>query len=403
MNVQPIVSLTEIDIELALVGSFIMYPDAARILAEQVDPQWFSEPVLRDLFERIGRFGSDGYRLSAKIAISMLPVNAVEVLGITNAQFVARMCAEAAPATSINGHIEILKERWARRRIKATSDHITRSIGQQFEDPYTLANWTVEQMGEVSAVRRAVDAGSVSEGIASVIEGLDRVHADKLVTTGLTSLDRLLGGYVPGKMYVVAGRPGMGKSAFACSSLRRTAAAGHGVAFFSLEMGQEEVAARCLSDAMGTVMAPGFGDILKNNMTENQRRDLLEMQASFEGLPLHVDASAHLTFNEIAARARKVQGHFDAAGTPLAVICIDHMGIVDPSERYAGNKVAEAGEISRQCKALAKEMDVCVLVLCQLSRNVESRDDKRPLMSDLRWSGEIEQDADIVAFLYREA
>lgn len=85
------------------------------------------------------------------------------------------------------------------------------------------------------------------------------------------------------------------------------------------------------------------------------------------------------------------------------MLCIDHMGLVTPSNRYAGNKVAEAGEVSGQARALAKELDCCVVLLCQLSREVEKRDDKRPIMSDLRWSGEIEQDAHVVAFLYREA
>jgi len=92
-----------------------------------------------------------------------------------------------------------------------------------------------------------------------------------------------------------------------------------------------------------------------------------------------------------------------AAGVTLGVVCIDHMGLVTPSDRYAGNKVAEAGEVSGRARALAKELDCCVVLLCQLSREVEKRDDKRPIMSDLRWSGEIEQDAHVIGFLYREA
>src|SRR5690606_18978478 len=105
----------------------------------------------------------------------------------------------------------------------------------------------------------------------------------------------------------------------------------------------------------------------------------------------------------IAGRARKLRARLEAEGRFLSVVCIDHMGLVTPSDRYRGNKVAEAGEVSAQARALAKELDCCVILLCQLSREVERRDDKRPIMADLRWSGEIEQDAHVVAFLYREA
>jgi replicative DNA helicase len=118
---------------------------------------------------------------------------------------------------------------------------------------------------------------------------------------------------------------------------------------------------------------------------------------------LSIDASPRLTWGEIAARARRLKAQYEAAGTPLAVICIDHMGLVAPSDRYMGNKVAEAGEISNAARVLAKDLNCCVLLLCQLSREVEKRDDKRPTLSDLRWSGEIEQDAHVVAFIYREA
>jgi replicative DNA helicase len=135
-----------------------------------------------------------------------------------------------------------------------------------------------------------------------------------------------------------------------------------------------------------------------------EQRDMLQLSKdSLAGLPMYIEDEARLTFAQIIAKAREVKAKLNAAGIPLAVVCIDHMGLVTPSNRYAGNKVAEAGEVSGQARALAKELDCSVILLCQLSREVEKRDDKRPMMADLRWSGEIEQDAHVIGFLYREA
>jgi replicative DNA helicase len=193
----------------------------------------------------------------------------------------------------------------------------------------------------------------------------------------------------------------MGKSAFMCSSLRQTAEAGYGVAVFSLEMTEEEIAARIIADMHDDPKAPGYGDILRGLMSDNEMSQVGAIGTSLGGIPLHIDASARLTFSEIAGRARQLKAKLEAEGRFLAVLCIDHMGLVTPSDRYRGNKVAEAGEVSGHARALAKELDCCVVLLCQLRREVEKRDDKRPVMADLRWSGEIEQDAHVVAFLYR--
>ncbi|MBK8085034.1 MAG: hypothetical protein IPK28_15090 [Devosia sp.] len=208
---------------------------------------------------------------------------------------------------------------------------------------------------------------------------------------------------MPEQLYVIAGRPGMGKSAYACSSLRQTAEAGFGVGLFSLEMSRDEVSARCVSDAVASASSPFFGSILRGQWSDPEGDQIMTARERLRKLPLHVDASARLTMPEIAARARSLKARYQTAGSPLAVVAIDHMGLVEPDGRYSGNKVAETGQVSRAGKVLAKRAKSCVVMLCQLSREVEKRDDKRPSLADLRWSGDIEQDADVVLFLYREA
>ena len=167
-------------------------------------------------------------------------------------------------------------------------------------------------------------------------------------------------------------------------------------------MGHDEISARCLSDAIDNVNGPFYGTILKQAFTVADGDLMGEARQLLVSLPMRVDTSPSLTFSQIAARARKDKARFEAAGRRLDVLCIDHMGLVRPSDRYKGSKVAEVGEVSSASKALAKELNCCVVLLCQLSRQVEGRDDKRPTLADLRWSGDIEQDADVVAFVYRE-
>lgn len=396
----PAVVLSEIDVELALLGSIFMSPGAFNLLADDIRPEWFSDQFGRYLFEAALKTHQSGSRLSPLAVVSALP----ERCGVmSRGEFYAHACASAVPPNAIGGLVHTLKDRWARRELLASADAI-RAGANAFEvDPYELAGETVSALDTINAHRSTRVAGTLDDGVRLLIDSLEHTERLKGPTTGLLTIDAKLNGYKAGQLYVIAGRPGMGKSAFMCSSLRRTAQAGHGVAIFSLEMGEEEIAARCMSDAIDNLRAPFFGSILKGLLSKQEREDLDFARESFAGIPLYVDASPRLTFSEITGRARKTKSMFEAQGHKLEVLCIDHMGLVTPSDRYKGNKVAEAGEVSGAARALAKELGCCVVLLCQLSREVEKRDDKKPQMSDLRWSGEIEQDAHVIGFLYREA
>ncbi|MET3925644.1 DnaB-like helicase C-terminal domain-containing protein [Devosia sp. 2618] len=270
-------------------------------------------------------------------------------------------------------------------------------------DPYEVATACLADLDALMEVREEKAGASLRQATEALFDDMRNPDAPKGATTGIRILDGKLNGYRRGQLYVIAGRPGMGKSAYMCSSLWRTAQGGAGVAIFSLEMTKQEIAARMVSDACDATSAPHFGALLKG-MSDPKHDDLIgAAQQALSRLPFHIDDSARLTFAQIAVKARRLKAEMAAEGITLGVICIDHMGLVTPSDRYAGNKVAEAGEVSGRARALAKELDCCVVLLCQLSREVEKRDDKRPVMSDLRWSGEIEQDAHVIGFLYRDA
>jgi len=393
--------LAEIDVEITLLGSLFLSPAALPLHIDAIQAEWFSEPFCRYLFESAAALHADGHRLSPAAIVANMPA-ALPGLG-TREEFFARVCASGMPADSISGLIATLRDRWARRRLVECAQDIKDSAILFGEDPFALAGGAILDLNTIAATKTAARARSFDASVEELRASHREPARLRGATTGLLSLDKKLNGYSRGQLYVIAGRPGMGKSAFMCSSLRRTAQSGKGVAIFSLEMTAQEIAARCLSDAFDTVNAPMYGAILKGLLGEVGEADMDLAQDSLAGIPMLVDDSPRLTWQEIAGNARKAKAQFEASGIPLAVVCIDHMGLVTPSDRYRGNKVAEAGEISAQARALAKELDCCVILLCQLSREVEKRDDKKPVMSDLRWSGDIEQDAHVVAFVYREA
>lgn len=229
------------------------------------------------------------------------------------------------------------------------------------------------------------------------------------ITTGMTSLNAKTGGLHPSDLLILAGRPGMGKTALATNIAFNAAqrwmrdmedgidpkkSAGAKVAFFSLEMSADQLATRILSEQSGIVSE----NIRSGKINTREFQDFARAAGQLETLPLFIDDTAGLTIAALRTRARRLKRRHD-----IGLVIVDYLQLLQGSGRHSGdNRVQEISEISRGLKTLAKELNVPVLALSQLSRAVEQRDDKRPQLSDLRESGSIEQDADIVLFVFRE-
>lgn len=392
--------LNEVMAEEGLVGSLLIAPEHFGAFAPDINPDWFTDPLLRYMYEACLRIHLAGNMISVTSIKAALPE---QIGGTSRNHLYAQLVAGGLPVSYITGMIDTLRDRWRRRQIIEAAQIAIAEAETIGSDPVEIAVNATSQIDAVSAAGATRKGVGIDKALAGLMEQIEQPASLRGATTGVHALDNKLNGFKAGQLYVFAGRPGMGKSAVMCSLLRRTAQAGHGVGIFSLEMTAEEVTARMVSDTLDTPRAPTFEAITKGLLSEDQKNEVFFAAENLATIPLHIDASPRLTWGEIAARARRLKAQYDAAGTPLAVICIDHMGLVAPSDRYAGNKVAEAGEISNAARVLAKDLNCCVLLLCQLSRDVEKRDDKRPTLADLRWSGEIEQDAHVVAFIYREA
>lgn len=215
------------------------------------------------------------------------------------------------------------------------------------------------------------------------------------IPTGLTDIDSMLGGLQKSDLLIIAGRPGMGKTALATNIAFHAATIGHPMLFFSLEMSAQQLSMRVLSEQSGVEM----WKIRNGQMRDPEWEGYVLTGQKFEKLPLHIDDTGGITLPQLAARARRAKREHNIQG-----IVVDYIQLMDGTRAgsYQQNRTQELTHITKGLKSLAKELDVPIIALSQLSRGVDSRDDKRPVLSDLRESGSIEQDADIVMFVFRQ-
>lgn len=398
------------DTERAMVGTLLRLGDAASCRAARaiVGPEHFHDPMMARLFHLVctaADKGLTGYALTQAVLIDLRPD--VHVLGEANftpASLVAHCVAFSLPAIGLEGACRQIRYDY----LNVLLDHATdagdleqvQSLGAEMEG---LRRAHMTESGDVETLARVVERSLVEMNIAYQTE----TPVKDFAHVGLRDLARMIGGFRRKRYYVIAGRPGMGKSTLALSALLRTAMKGHGVMLFALEMGRDEVSEIAMCDlAWHRHNRIEYRDITSTAVHregfEAKYDEVLQVRPLFNSLPFYVTDKGGLSVADVRAQALHYRQRLAAEGKRLEVVCIDHLGLLKASGRYQGNKVAETEEVSAALKLLAKELDCSVVALAQLSRQTESRDDKRPTLADLRWSGGIEQDADCVMMVYRE-
>lgn len=312
------------------------------------------------------------------------------------------VASESYPVEEVAGRLRKLAER---RRLAAQLDQAAICAVDETVSMNAIASDLISQCNEFIADANS-DRKTTFDLYDSAQNFIEKLQADDNpieIPTGLSDLDNATGGWHRGQFTILAGRPSMGKSAVALSSMLRTAEKGFGVLFLSLEMTEEQIVARSLTDYAYTKPSIAYSDLRPGRAMAPEIRRLYDAAERFKSMPIVIETKSGLTVGEILARARKVREDLEKRGAPLALVVVDHLLKVRPSDRYAGQPVKELDEISEGMCALAKSLNVAVVGLHQLNRGVESRDNPRPLMSDLRGSGSLEQDADVVLFVYRPA
>ncbi len=389
-----------IEAEQSLLGAILMQNDCFAVVQDIVESHHFYEGIHQDLYEICSTLIKNGKLASPVTVKSFLPSDH-DIGGMTVSQYLARLAAEATTLINAKDFAQVVRDMYDIRVIGEVADQLKPRAGV---DPVDVAAWGVDQLDSLvsgrsvasmramtmpQTVARAVDAAAVAYQNEGRILGMPY---------GLADLDAKMLGAQRGHLIVIAARPSMGKSAFALSISRNMAWAGfHGV-FYSLEMGDIELSQRMISDEMFDQGRMTYWQIRSGRFHESVFQRITEAAERLSDLPLVIEQQPGLSVSQIAARARqrKRRGKLD-------FIVVDHLGLIASSGRYSGSRVNEIGEMTASLKGLAKELDCAVFLLSQLNRAVEAREDKRPRMADLRESGSIEQDADVVIMLYRKA
>ena len=410
-----------IEAEQALLGAILINNDAFGRVSEFLKPEHFSEEIHRRVYDVASQLIRAG-KVATPITLKTFLGDA-DLGGMTIPQYLARLAAEATAIINAEDYGRTIYDLAVRRDLVGIGESLTKAALDQPVST-TCAEVAAGSLAELERIAGAAisaqtrrDAGACASALIERARAVAAGEArDAGVSTGLPLLDRATGGFRPGTFWVVAGRPRMGKTILGTGFAQKVATRGAldmregqqgvGAQIFSLEIDEDQVLARILADLAYTSRRPiGFGSILRGELDESDLWALEAAQQRLDAMPLALDVASSLTVVEIAARVRAEKARMAKRGIRLALIVVDYLKFVRPTDHYRGNRVYEVGEVTRGLKQLAKDEEVCVVLLAQVNRAVDSRDrkDRSPGLADLRESGDLEADADVVIFIDRES
>lgn len=399
-----------IEAEQGLLGAILINNDALTQCAG-LEPHHFFEPIHGEIFDYCRTLVAKGGRATPITVKSFMPT--LQIGDMNAGEYLARLCAESTTIINASDYGKLIIDYAVKREIVQAA----REYALDENTPPDEANKKILdvidaiRMGMLQREGRKTQV-SATEAAADFDEYLAQLMRKEETTgtipTGIPEFDqKLSGGFMPGCLYVGAGRPGMGKTTVSMSLARQVASGATGSYYFSFEMPQRQMASRMLADhVLNDRDRVEYSNMLRGEVRDFQqeRVSLAARDIRLTNLPLEFDFSTRMTTGMIQARVRRMKSIMKKKyDTDLGLVVFDYLKFIEASNRYQGNRVLEVGEITRALKELALSEQVAVLLLVQLNRKVEDRADKIPVLSDLRESGEIEQDADVVLFFYREA
>jgi replicative DNA helicase len=393
-----------LETEQALLGAIMLNNEAFGAVCDILKPEDFTEPLHRHIYEIASRAIVSGLRVDPLHLAASLPK---KIGDVDTRTYLTRLASETPSITDARSYARILRDLRVTRQLALIAGEL-----QNAPDFARSPSAALEKAwADIDAIRLASEevrnqSEDLAQSMSALVEEIDEVRQGKRdpgIATGIPDLDELLGGGLRrGRLYVIAGRPGMGKTVIGAAMARWIARRNHGVKFHSLEIDQKELSARIVAADIALSGAPAsYRDIMFGRLDDRQFEAVLNSTMEMRSWPMRMDCSAGLTMAQIETRGRLDAERMKAKGQSLDVIIIDYLGLITPSERYAGNQTIELGETTKAAKNLSKTLNCAVVLLCQLNRGVEGRENKRPTLADLRQSGRIEEDADGVFFCYR--
>jgi replicative DNA helicase len=386
-----------LDAELSVLGASMLTPNVIPAVSEIVRPHHSSRPGHQRIFEVIEDLFSRGEPVDP-ITVSEQLANRASLEAVGGRAFIHSLVTAVPAATNARYYAEIVRENYFLRSLIKVGGEITEMGYRREKPPLELIDRAEQMVFDISQMRVAGEFEPIGELITESFSELERLMSEGHRTvgcqTGFRDVDALIGGFQPSNLVILAARPSMGKTAFALNVSRNVAVdQAKGVAIFSLEMSKAEVVNRMMCSEARV-------DSWRVRRGALQTRDWSQLAAACTPLhtaPIFIDDSASLNLMEIRAKARRLK----AQEKNLGLIIVDYLQLM-MGDLGAENRQQEISRISRGLKILARELEVPVLALSQLSRQVEQRAGNKPVLSDLRESGAIEQDADLVMFIYRD-
>ena len=396
---------SNLEAEQALIGSVLVNNDIIDEISNIVNSNKFFDPIHRKIYEVIESLNNKGM-IANPITLKNYFENENGLNEVGGVEYLIKLTRFSSSTRQAIDYSKLIHEMFVRRELIEISDNISEES----------RNENLEKNGEniiedaEQSLYQLAERGNFSQSYMKFNQALDQtiematlaMKSDQGIVgvpTGLTDLDEKLGGLHKSDLVIIAGRPSMGKTALATNIAYHASKKIHengektSVAFFSLEMSSEQLSTRILSE-QARIQS---NEIRRGKATEEELNRYIETSRNIYDLPLYIDETPAISISALSNRARRLKRLFG-----LKLIVVDYIQLMRTSSKRDHGRVQEISEITQGLKALAKELSVPVLALSQLSRAVEQRDDKIPQLSDLRESGSIEQDADVVMFVYRE-
>lgn len=382
-----------VEAEQSVLGGLLLNNNAYDAIADLVSASDFYRDDHRRIFRHLIRLISEGLPADViTVAESIDDSGESEVTG--GLAYLGDLSANTPSAKNIRRYTEIVREKARLRALQEAALELhnacANSAGRTVDELISAAESSLLSVGDRTEGDPKLLVDVLQEAVTYVDERCQRRERYAGLQTGFEDFDRLTGGFEPGQLIIVAARPSVGKSMFACNVVDHVASSGRSALLFTLEMSRREIGTRLLSSRSRVSvhdMRTGTDD------SEHWQRMTKEV-AEAQKQRLFIDDRAAISVAYVRSKAKRIKRQ-----SGLDLVVIDYLGLM---RGQGDNRTQEIGSISRGLKALAKELGIPIMALAQLNRGVESRTDKRPLMSDLRDSGEVEQDADIVAMLHRE-
>jgi replicative DNA helicase len=387
--------------EQQILGALLANPANFDRVAHNLRAEMFHDPVHVDIFKAISSRYRNGH-LADTVAVAKAMEDHGGLKDLGGRKYVVNLALSAVATSALPDYVAMLADLKSKRDLVETMDRARALIDEGEADADAIAGAIeADLIGRESTGRESLMSFKAAV-LAAAEDASKAFESDGVAgaSTGIASLDKMIGGLFPGDLVIVGGRPSMGKTAVALSMALGQARAGGGVAVASMEMTGASLAARAISEATANAgRGVPYSDIRKGLATGPQVENFIRCAQDVAELPIMIIPPHVRDIGALYAAAKRAKKIMDGRGCGLKMLVVDYLQLIRSSKQ---SRLDQISEISMALKGLAMQLEVPVVALSQLSRGVENREDKRPIMSDLRESGQIEQDADVILFCYRD-